>query len=113
MKSSRGIRRFVDEDEYGAGVWGSQPQVKKAIYIWRGESAVRPSMVLIGEADLTPHIAKQDATRPDMDYGYLNSETSHLIIGAEEPPLNDRRVRMALNYAVDRNAIRGSILGRL
>jgi len=26
--------------------------------------------------------------------------------------LNDRRVRLALNYAVDRNAIRGSILSK-
>lgn len=94
------------------GYWGKQPQVKKAIYIWRGESAVRAAMVAIGEADLTPDIAKQDATRRDTDYSYLNSETSHLIIGAWEPPLNDRRVRLALNYAVDRNAIRGSILSK-
>jgi peptide/nickel transport system substrate-binding protein len=94
------------------GYWGKQPQVKKAIYLWRNESAVRASMVLIGEADLTPDIAKQDATQPDMDHSYLNSETTHLIIGAWEPPLTDRRVRLALNYAVDRNSIRGSILSK-
>lgn len=95
------------------GFWGKQPQVKKAVYVWRGESSVRAAMVGIGEADIAPDIAKQDATRPDMDYSYLNAETTFFRFGgAWEPPLNDRRVRMALNYAVDRNAIRGSILSK-
>jgi len=95
-----------------AGYWGEQPQVKKAIYVFRSESALRASMVLIGEADLASNIAVQDANNPDMDYSYFNSETLHLILGAWEPPLNDIRVRKALNYAVDRNAIRGSILSK-
>jgi peptide/nickel transport system substrate-binding protein len=95
------------------GYWGKQPQVKKAVYEWRGESNVRAAMVAIGEADLAPDIARQDANRPDLDSSYLNSETLFLRIGGEwEPPLNDRRVRMALNYAVDRDAIRGSILSK-
>jgi peptide/nickel transport system substrate-binding protein len=95
------------------GYWGKLPQVKKAVYVWRAESSVRAAMVSVGEADFAPIIAKQDATRPDMDYTYPNSETISLKIGGEwEPPLNDRRVRMALNYAVDREAIRGSILSK-
>jgi peptide/nickel transport system substrate-binding protein len=95
------------------GYWGKQPQVKKAVYVWRSESSVRAAMVAIGEADLAPDIARQDATRPDMDHSYLNAETSILRIGGTwDPPLNDRRVRMALRYAVDRDAIRGSILSK-
>jgi peptide/nickel transport system substrate-binding protein len=93
--------------------WGKQPQVKKAVYVWRNDSSVRAAMVLINEADLVPDIARQDANRPDMDSSYLNAETTNLRIGgAWEPPLNDRRVRMALNYAIDRSAIRGSILSK-
>jgi peptide/nickel transport system substrate-binding protein len=95
------------------GYWGKQPQVKKAVYVWRAESPVRAAMVEIGEADLAEKISPQDAKRPDMDFSYLNSETTCLRIGGTwDPPLNDLRVRMALNYAVDRNAIRGSILGK-
>jgi peptide/nickel transport system substrate-binding protein len=95
------------------GYWGAQPQVKKAVYVWRGESSVRAAMVAIGEADLAPGIAPQDANRPDMDHSYFNSETTSLRIGGPwEPPFNDRRFRMALNYAVDRTAIRGTILSR-
>jgi peptide/nickel transport system substrate-binding protein len=95
------------------GYWGKQPQVKKAVYVWRSESSVRAAMAAVGEADLVPEIAPQDATQPDMDISYLNSETTQVIItGAWLPPLNDIRVRKALNYAVDRNAIRGSILSK-
>jgi peptide/nickel transport system substrate-binding protein len=94
------------------GYWGKQPEAKRAIYVWRTESSVRAAMVLIGEVDLAVDIAVQDANRPDMDYSYLNSNTSYLRLSAWEPPLNDRRVRMALNLAVDRNAIRGSILSK-
>jgi peptide/nickel transport system substrate-binding protein len=95
------------------GYWGKQPQVRKAVYVWRTESAVQAAMVLIGEADLAPSIAALDANRPDMDQSYFNAETTFLRIGGEwEPPFNDRRVRLALNYAVDRNAIRGSILSK-
>jgi peptide/nickel transport system substrate-binding protein len=95
------------------GYWGKQPQVKKAVYVWRSESSVRAAMVEIGEADFTPAISAQDAKSPTLDYSYLNSETSHFRIGgAGEPPLNDRRFRMALNYAVDREAIRGSIFSK-
>jgi peptide/nickel transport system substrate-binding protein len=95
------------------GYWGKQPQVNKAVYVWRNESSVRAAMVAIGEADLATDIARQDANRPDMDYSFLNSETTYLKLGgAWEPPFTDRRFRMALNYAVDRNSIRGTILGK-
>jgi peptide/nickel transport system substrate-binding protein len=95
------------------GYWGKQPQVKKAVYIWRKESSVRAAMVEIGEADLVPSIARQDANRPDMDYSYLNSETVLIRIGgAWDPPLNDRRVRLALNLAVDRDGLRGSVVSK-
>jgi peptide/nickel transport system substrate-binding protein len=95
------------------GYWGKQPQVKKVIYLWRNDSSVRAAMILIGEADLAPNISRGDANRPDMDFSYLNSETASFRIGGLwDPPLNDRRVRMALNYAIDRESIRGSILSK-
>jgi peptide/nickel transport system substrate-binding protein len=95
------------------GYWGKQPQVKKAVYMWRNESSVRAAMVLIGEADIATDISQQDAKRPDLDHSYFDSNTTCIRIGGDwEPPLNDKRVRMALNYAVDRDAIKGSILGK-
>jgi len=92
------------------GYWGEAPAVTKATYVFRGESAVRAAMVETGEADLAPNIAVQDATNPDMDYSYFNSETSRIRIDTTIPPLDDIRVRKAVNLAIDRDAIRGSIL---
>lgn len=94
------------------GYWGEQPPVTEATYVWRSESAVRAAMVKAGEADIAPNIAVQDATDPTMDFSYPNSETSRMRIDVTRPPLNDRRVRQALNLAVDRDAIRGSIFSK-
>ena len=91
------------------GYWGEQPEVTSSTYVWRQESAVRAAMVAAGEADIAPNIAVQDATDPEMDFSFLNSETSRLRIDAALPPLDDRRVRLALNYATDREALQGTI----
>ncbi|AEI03085.1 bacterial extracellular solute-binding protein [Afipia carboxidovorans OM5] len=92
--------------------WGSKPKVTKATYIWRSESAVRAAMVASGEADISPNVAVQDATDPSMDFSFLNSETSRLRIDAAIPPLNDVRVRLALNYATDREGMKGTIFSK-
>ncbi|MBT6276710.1 MAG: peptide ABC transporter substrate-binding protein, partial [Chromatiales bacterium] len=94
------------------GYWGTKPPVTKATFIWRGESAVRAAMVKTGEADIAPNIAVQDANDSTMDFSYPNSETSRLRIDTTRPPLNNRNVRMALNLAIDRNALRGSIFSK-
>lgn len=94
------------------GYWGDKPQVDGARYIWRSESTVRAAMVKVGEADIAPNIAVQDANEPGLDFSYPNSETTRLRIDMSRPPLNDKRVRLALEYAFDRDALRGSILSK-
>lgn len=94
------------------GYWGDKPPVSKVTYVWRTESAVRAAMVKTGEADIAPNIAVQDATDAAMDVSYPNSETSRLRIDMTRAPLDNRDLRMALNLAVDRDAIRGSILSK-
>lgn len=94
-----------------ANYWGDKPEVEAARYIWRKESTVRASMVKVGEADIAPDIAVQDATDPSMDFSYPNSETSRLRIDMTRAPLDDKRVRLALNYAIDRDALK-SVLSK-
>lgn len=89
--------------------WGEAPAVEKATYVFRSESAVRAAMVETGEADIAPNIAVQDATDPEMDFSYPNSETSRLRIDMAIPPLDDIRIRKALNLAIDRDAFIGTI----
>jgi peptide/nickel transport system substrate-binding protein len=107
-------------DEYNVGqniklsarddYWGDAPVVTDATYVFRSDSAVRAAMVQTGEADIAPNIALQDATDPAMDYSYPNSETVYLRLDHETAPLNDVRVRKALNHAVDREAFVGTVL---
>lgn len=123
------LDKFVDHpigtgpytfDEYARGqhiklsanpsYWGETPTVQNATYVFRSDSAVRAAMVAAGEADIAPNIALQDATDASMDFSYPNSETVFLRLEHAQPPLNDRRVREALNLAVDREAFVGSIL---
>jgi peptide/nickel transport system substrate-binding protein len=92
------------------GYWGKKPEVAKATYVWRDESALRASMVAVGEADIAMQIAPQDATNPKTDFGYLNANTARVRFFMDQAPLNDIRIRKAMNLAVDRQAFVGTVL---
>jgi peptide/nickel transport system substrate-binding protein len=90
--------------------WGEAPAVTKATYVFRTDPAVAAAMVAQGEADLAPSISAIDATNPDTDVSYLNSETLYLRIDSAVDPISDKRVREALNLAIDREAFIGTLL---
>jgi len=92
--------------ESADGYWGDKPEVAGATYIWRTESALRAAMVATGEADIAPSISIQDASKPDTDFSYLNSETTRMRIDMMTPPLDDLRVRKALNLAIDKEGLK-------
>lgn len=92
------------------GYWGEEPAVTKATYLFRSDDAVRAAMVETGEADIVPLISQNDATNPATDFSYPNSETTYLRIDTSIPPLDDLRVRQALNMAVDREAFLGTLI---
>ncbi|CAN7682868.1 ABC transporter substrate-binding protein [Neorhizobium tomejilense] len=90
------------------GYWGAKPAIPNATIIWRAESAVRAAMVDTGEAQIAYEIAPQDGTT-GQDHAFPNAETSLLRIDAQIAPLNDKRVREALNLAIDRDGLIGTI----
>jgi peptide/nickel transport system substrate-binding protein len=90
--------------------WGEAPAVEKATYVFRTDPAVAAAMVAQGEADLAPSIAAVDATNPETDVSYLNSETLYLRLDSAIDPISDIRVRQALNMAIDRDAFIGTLL---
>ncbi|MEQ3626239.1 MAG: ABC transporter substrate-binding protein [Celeribacter sp.] len=92
------------QDDY----WGDAPEVSKATYVQRGESALRAAMVEVGEADIGLAIAIQDAVDPETDMAYLNGETTRLRF-TFEGPLADIRVRKAMNLAIDRTMLRDGL----
>ncbi|QDY70991.1 ABC transporter substrate-binding protein [Qingshengfaniella alkalisoli] len=89
--------------------WGDAPAVSKATYVFRNDPSVRAAMVATGEADIAPSISAIDATT-EMDQSYPNSETTYLRIDHAVAPLDDKRVREALNIGIDREAFVGTIL---
>ena len=90
--------------------WGEAPAVEKATYVFRTDPAVAAAMVTQGEADLAPSISAVDATDPATDVSYLNSETLYLRLDSAIAPISDKRVREALNMAIDRDAFIGTLL---
>jgi peptide/nickel transport system substrate-binding protein len=90
--------------------WGAKPDVTKATYLFRSDDAVRAAMVATGEADIAPLISQNDATNEKTDFAYPNSETTYLRIDTSQKPLDDKRVRLALNHAVDRGALLGTLI---
>lgn len=92
------------------GYWGEKPAVTSATYVFRADPAVRAAMVATDEADIAPSIAALDATNPETDFSYLDSETIYNRLDHSMPPVNDIRVRKALNMAIDREAFIGTLL---
>ncbi|MGQ2969907.1 MAG: ABC transporter substrate-binding protein [Allorhizobium sp.] len=90
--------------------WGAKPEVTEATYLFRADPAVRAAMVQAGEADLSPSISQVEATNAATDFSYLDSETVYLRVDHNIEPLNDVRIRRALNLAVDRQAFLGTLL---
>lgn len=90
--------------------WGDKPEVEKATYVFRQDPAVRAAMVKTGEADIAPSISADVADDPKMDVSFLNSETVYIRLDQSMAPINDVRVRKALNLAIDRQAFIGTLV---
>lgn len=97
---------LTQRDDY----WGEKPAVTEATYLFRADPSVRAAMVQTGEADLSPSISQTEATNPATDFSYLDSETVYLRVDHNIEPLNDIRVRQALNIAIDREAFIGTLV---
>ena len=90
------------------GYWGDKPAYAKAEYQWRSESSVRAAMITSGEADLAMGLSPDDNIG-DLGVDYPNNETVALRLDANVAPLNDIRVRQAINYAIDKEGIVNSL----
>lgn len=89
--------------------WGEKPALNNGNFVWRSESSVRAAMVAQGEADFAPSIAVQDAVE-GQSVGYPNAETVRLNLDSLLAPMDDIRVREAINIGIDRDAMLGTVL---
>jgi len=103
--------RFKRYDQY----WGPRPHYRDVTFRIVPESATRESLVLAGQADMAvlPPIADLEQLRQGEDTDVLMAPSDRTIFIAFQTTgdkLDDPRVRQALNYAVNKQAIIDSIL---
>ena len=84
--------------------WGPKPAFARAEYQWRSEGSVRAAMITNDETDIATSLGPEDGAG-DLGVPFQNNETTALRMQATEAPLNDMRVRQAVNYAVNRTGI--------
>ena len=104
---------FIPNPSY----WGPQPAVNSIIYKPVPEGAARAAMLRTGEADIVVKIPPEEVRTlegdPNLSVLKLDSmyQVSYELNNTKEnPPLNNRLVRQALNHAVDKEAIVKTIL---
>jgi peptide/nickel transport system substrate-binding protein len=91
---------LVRNDTY----WGEAPDFARAEYQWRSEGSVRAAMITNDETDIATSLGPEDGAG-ELGVPFQNNETTALRMQATEPPLDDMRVRQAINYAVNRAGI--------
>ncbi|MGE3540995.1 MAG: ABC transporter substrate-binding protein [Candidatus Tectimicrobiota bacterium] len=98
-----------------AGYWGRQPHYEQVTFRIVPEATTRESLLLAGQVELIilPPIADLPALQRNKAVKVLLAPSDRTIfigINTQKPGLNDVRVRQALNYAVDKQAIITNVL---
>jgi ABC-type transport system substrate-binding protein len=95
--------------------WGKKPSYDTVVFRIVPEAATRESLILAGQVDLIilPPIADLPALQRNPAVKVMlapSDRTIFVSLNTTKPPLGDVRVRQALNYAVDKNAIIQNVL---
>jgi peptide/nickel transport system substrate-binding protein len=95
--------------------WGGAPKIRQAIYVPIVEAQARLVALKTGDIDLTMDVPPDalDDLRRDPNVVVAESNSSavwYVTLNTRHPILKDRRVRQALNHAVNKDAIIRDIL---
>jgi peptide/nickel transport system substrate-binding protein len=95
--------------------WGKKPTYDTVVFRIVPEAATRESLLLAGQVDLIvlPPIADVPALQRNPAVKVLlapSDRTIFISLNTSKAPLGDRRVRQALNHAVDKQAIVQNVL---
>lgn len=97
------------------GYWGEPAGLDSITFLSVPEAATRITMLEAGEADVIVNVPGFDVPRLDAEPNIIvrrdpSTRVGHVGMNMTQAPLDDVRVRQALNYAVDREAIVRGIL---
>ena len=91
--------------EANADYWGPKPQIKQVTYRFVGEPGTRLAGLMAGEFDVITNLLPEFKDKVPQAIHVLGLEHPILILNADGGPTKDVRVRQALNYAVDKDAL--------
>lgn len=95
--------------------WGQAPEFDRLIWRWSPEESVRVMALQAGEVDVVVPLPASHVSALEMSPGVkvhekAGSAVFWLALNTTAEPLNDVRVRQALNYATDRQGLVDAIL---
>lgn len=95
--------------------WGLKPAFRQLKWIWSAEPALMNMALLAGEVDLVNPLPPvfADALQRDRRVSLLKGQSSAVFwiaLNTKAKPLDDVRIRQALNYATDRKSLIASQL---
>lgn len=93
--------------------WGEAPSIARVTYRFVAEPGTRLSGLLAGEYDLITNLLPEDADRAPKFAHVQGLEHPVIILNADGGATADVRVRQALNYAVDKEALAQELFGGL
>ena len=100
------IIRYKAFDRY----WGGRPKIDNLVYAITRDATARYAKLKTGECQVMafPKPADLDAMKKDPALNVLSKEglnIGYIAFNVEKKPFDDRRVRQALNYATNKEAI--------
>jgi peptide/nickel transport system substrate-binding protein len=100
-----------------AEYWAGAPKIGKVVFRSAPEASARVAMLQAGQADIIVNVPVEQAKLIEGDANLRLATVQGLrgipimIDERDSPPLKEVKVRQAMNYAVDRDAIVKNILG--
>ena len=96
--------------------WGGKPKVGRVVWKPIPDNFARLGALQAGEVDVITNVPpdqvkalKEGKHTAVLDV--VSSRTAAFSVAAQEPPLSDERVRQALNYALDKDALIKNLYG--
>ncbi|MEZ5174966.1 MAG: ABC transporter substrate-binding protein [Acidimicrobiia bacterium] len=103
---SRGSEIVLERnDDY----WDGAPAIEEVTFRFIEEAGTRLSGVLSGEIDLMTNLSPDDIDVPPKSMSVVGGEQPTMIVSTIDGPTADVRVRQAMNYAIDKEALANSL----
>lgn len=92
--------------------WGEPVSFETATYVWRSEPTIRASMIKTDEADISIDIPFHEADGNPNAQEYTTNGVFFIRPMMQKPPLDDLRVRQAIDAAIDRATLAEVLMER-